>query len=166
MKLNQVKNYFINCFLLTVPILVWDIAFENKLPKAFQPEIFWNNIYSWVTYGENISRTLVFAIILLMPLNISTPRQKKGLILYSLGTCLYFASWLLMIYLPSSSWSQSMLGFMAPSYTPLFWLVGIGLIGDSFYFNLPFNRWFVILASIIFLTFHNIHTYTIYLRTN
>jgi hypothetical protein len=53
---------------------------------------------------------------------------------------------------------------MAPAYTPLLWLTGIGLIGNSFYFNLPFRRWFFILISIQFLIFHNWHTLTIFLR--
>jgi hypothetical protein len=57
-------------------------------------------------------------------------------------------------------------GFLAPAYTPLFWLIGIGLIGDSFYFNLSFKRWFFICSSIIFLLFHNTHTAIIYSRTH
>ncbi len=164
MNIDTVKKYFINCFLLTIPILVWNLVMANKLPKDFQPEIFWKDIPSFLTYGENITRTVVFIFTLLMPLSISTMTQKRGLFIYVGGTILYFASWLVLIYFPNSAWSNSILGFIAPAYTPLFWLIGIGLIGDSFYFNLPYKRWFFILTSIIFLIFHNLHTITIYYR--
>ncbi|GEM_PF-576120 len=161
MKSYPFYKYLLNCFLLTLPILVWNIFLTNKLPKAFQPDIFWNKIPVFLTYGENISRAIVFALTLFMPLSIATPLQKKGLLLYLGGTLLYILSWLTLIYFSESQWSNTLLGFMAPAYTPFFWLIGIGLIGDSFYFNLPYRRWLFILTSIIFLVFHNLHTYTV-----
>lgn len=166
MKLKTLSKYLFNCFLLTIPILVWNAILTNKLPKAFQPETFWNNIPTFLIYGENISRTFVFIVLFFMPLSIATQKQKKGVVLYVTGTLLYFASWLILISFPSSIWSNSLLGFIAPAVTPLFWLIGIGLIGDSFYFNLTYRRWYFILASIIFLVFHNIHALIIYFRTH
>lgn len=146
--------------------MAWNIALTNKLPKDFQPDIFWKDIPAVLTYAENISRTLIFMLTLLMPLSISTFKQKRGLILYVGGTILYFVSWLGLIYFPDSRWSSNAFGFMAPAYTPLLWLTGIGMIGNSFYFNLPYRRWFFILTAIIFLMFHNFHTMIIYLRTH
>lgn len=166
MSIIKDKKYLLNCFLLTLPIMIWNIVMTNKLPPAYQPNIFWKDIPAWLKYAENISRTLIFILALLMPLSISTSTQKRGLILYIGGTILYFTSWLVLIYLPDSSWSSNILGFMAPAYTPLLWLTGIGLIGNSFYFNLPYRRWFFILTVIIFLLFHNFHTMTIYFRTH
>jgi len=147
-----------------LPIMIWNIALTNKLPQEFQPEIFWNEVPAWLKYAENISRIFIFVLTILMPLRISESIQKRGLLLYIGGTLLYFASWLLLIYLPDSGWSNSIFGFMAPAYTPLLWLTGIGLIGDSFYFNLPYRRWFFMLMAILFLVFHNWHTLTIFLR--
>ena len=166
MRSHNFQKYLLNCFLLTLPILVWNIILTNKLPQTFHPEIFLNKIPAFLTYGENISRTVVFALTIFMPLRITTLLQKKGLILYVSGTLLYFLSWLMLIYFSNSHWSNSLLGFMAPAYTPLFWLLGIGLIGDSFYFNFPFKRWFFILTSIIFLIFHNLHTYMVFCITH
>jgi hypothetical protein len=166
MNLNTIKKYLLNCFLLTLPILIWNLLLTNKLPSAYQPEIFWQNIPTFLTYGENSSRIIVFMLTILMPINISNLTQKKGFILYLVGTIVYFISWLILIYYPDSAWSKSVLGFMAPAYTPLLWLVGIGLIGNSFYFNLPYKRWIFILTSIVFLIFHNIHAFTIYFRTH
>ncbi len=166
MNIDTIKKYLHNCFLLTLPILIWNIVLADKLPKDFQPNIFWKDILAWLTYGENISRALVFMLILLMPLSISTLTQKRGLILYVGGVIVYFISWLVLIYFPETRWSNNIFGFLAPAYTPLLWLTGIGFIGNSFYFNLPYRRWFFILIVIIFLIFHNYHTMTIYFRTH
>jgi len=146
--------------------MLWNVFLTKELPKAFQPEIFWDDIPSFLTYGENISRIIVFILTFLMPLSILTSTQKKGLFLYISGSMLYFASWLLLIYFPDSGWCNSILGFMAPAYTPFLWLTGIGVIGNSFYFNLTYRRWQFIGTSIVFLTFHNFHTLTIYFRTH
>ena len=166
MKFRSIQKYFLNCFILTIPILVWDFIFTNKLPKAYQPEIFWNNIPSFITYGENISRIVMFVFISLMPLKILSAIQKKGFTLYIAGTLAYFASWLILMYYPNNMWSKSVLGLLAPAYTPLFWLIGIGLIGNSLYFNIPYKRWLYFLVVIVFLIFHNWHTYLIYFRTH
>jgi hypothetical protein len=166
MSFIPIQKYLLNCFILTIPVLIWNIALTNKLPKVFQPEIFWEKISPFLTYGENIFRVAVFLLTLLMPLSFSTTSQKEGLIIYLSGMILYFASWLVLIYLPDSKWSNSILGFLAPAYTPLFWLIGIGLIGNSLYFNLPYRQWHFISISIIFLLFHNAHALTIFFRTH
>ncbi len=166
MNIKIVKKYLLSCFLLTIPVLLWNIVFANKLPKDFQPEVFSKDIPAFVKYGENISRIAVFMITVFMPLSISEKIQKQGILIYITGILLYFGSWLELIYFPYSGWSNSIAGFMAPAYTPLLWLIGIGITGNSFYFKLPYKRWFFISASVIFLIFHNFHAITIYLRTH
>ncbi|RRB11389.1 hypothetical protein [Larkinella knui] len=164
MKPEPAQNYLRNCFLLMLPILVWNLALANQLPTAFRPEVFWNDIPIWLAYGENGSRTLVFALTLIMPLRFSDRTRKNGRYLYLAGLLIYAASWIALIYFPDSPWSTSLPGFMAPAYTPFFWLAGIGLIGHSFYFNLPFRPWFFFSVSLLFLSFHCFHTATIYYR--
>lgn len=166
MKLQVLKKYFFNCFLLTIPILLWDYIFTDKLPKAFQPEIFWKDIPAYITFVENISRLVMFVFISIMPLKIITNQQKNGLRLYVIGTLLYFAAWLILMYFPNTAWSKSVLGSLAPAYTPLFWLFGIGFIADTLFFKIPFKRWLYFLIVLIFLIFHNWHTYLIYFRTH
>lgn len=165
-KTSLIQKYFCNCFLLILPVLAWNIALTNRLPKTFQPEIFWSDIPPFLAYGENTARIVVFILTLFMPLKIVTPMQRKGLLFYISGLLVYFISWLLLIFLPNSAWSAGIPGFSAPAYTPLLWLIGIGIIGNSFYFNLPYKRWMFITVSIIFLLFHNLHTYFIYYRTH
>jgi len=155
----MLKPYFINCFLLTIPVLVWNMALTGELPAKYQPEIFGRNIPEFIVYGENISRGLIFLLTFLMPLNLGTKQQKTGFLIYVFGTALYFASWLALIFFPKSGWSTSMIGFMAPALTPLFWLAGIARIGDSLYFGLPFRRWIFPMAALVFLIFHITHAF-------
>ena len=164
MKPSQIKAYFINCFLLTLPILVWNMALANQLPEPFQPATFGFNIPWIVSIGENIFRTIIFLLAALMPLSIKSKTQQWGIALYSVGTLLYFSSWLVLMYYPNSAWSHSHAGFFAPAYTPFLWLMGIGLIGERYYFELHFRRWVFIALSIIFLVFHNLHTLIIFNR--
>ncbi len=166
MKPENIRPYILSCFLLTLPVMIWNIILTDNLPSDFQPDIFWSDIPSFIAYGENISRALVFGLALLMPLRIATPLQKNGLLLYIAGVLVYFASWIVLISFPESAWSNSLPGFMAPAYTPLFWLMGIALVGDSLYFNLPYRRWLFIAIALVFLLFHNLHTYMIFHRTH
>jgi hypothetical protein len=165
MKVNTIRKYTFNCFLLSIPILIWNLILANKLPKVFQSEIFWKDIPPLISYGENISRFAIFGLMFFMPVSILTATQKKGIALYIIGSLLYFASWLMLIYFPYSVWSNTIFGFMAPAYTPLLWLLGIGFIGNSFYFNLAYKRWMFISIAIVFILFHCSHTYLIFLKS-
>lgn len=162
MKSTKLYKYIFNCFVLTIPILIWNILLTDKLPKTTKPEILIQNISPFIVYTENITRIIVFTMMAFMPIQLLKPIQRKGLLLFIIGTIIYFVSWLLLIYYPDSVWSKSALGVLSPAYTPVLWLIGIGLIGDSFYFNFPYKRWIFISLSIVFLVFHNIHTYKIY----
>jgi hypothetical protein len=100
-----------------------------------------------------------------MPIRTETPIQKIGLTLYFTGTIIYFLSWLAQMYIPQSTWSLSLFGSLAPAYTPLIWLIGIGLIGSSLYFASPYRSWMYITLSIIFIAFHLSHTFIAYQRS-
>lgn len=158
------KNYFMNCFILVLPILIWNISLTDKLPVNYQQDVFSRGIPAYITLGENVTRIVIFSLAFLMPLNLRSDRQRLGLCIYVIGLLLYFASWSILIIFPNNTWSESMLGFSAPAYTPAIWLLGICLIGDSFYFSLPFRRWPFIALSVAFLAFHISHTILVYNR--
>lgn len=158
--------YFISCFLLMLPVLFWNIALTDKLPPAFQPEIFGENISPVIKYGENISRLILFVLTALMPLSFKDAGQRNGLRIYTAGLILYFSSWLPPMYLPASVWSNTLFGFMAPAVTPVLWLTGIWLTGKNYYFNLPISRYVFAVVAVIFLIFHNTHTYMVYVSTH
>ena len=157
-------KYFSNCIILIIPIIVWNIIFASRLPKEFLPEIFWDNIPTTIKYGENIFRVFLFALPLLMPLKITEHIQKIGLIIYIVGIIIYFAAWVPLLFFPNSAWSSSLFGFLAPAFTPIIWAVGIGLIGNRLYFSIPYNSWFYIITSIMFVIFHCWHVITVYQR--
>lgn len=157
-------NYLLNCLLLLLPIMAWNLIFASKLPWAYSEEVFSKNIPSMITNGENILRSLVFILPVLMPIRVETQSQKLGLWLYIIGTSIYFLSWLAQIYFPQSAWSLSAWGFLAPAYTPLIWLTGIGLIGSMLYFSSPYRSWMYIVLSVIFVGFHLSHAMTVYSR--
>jgi hypothetical protein len=155
----------LNCMLLLLPSMAWNLIFTSKLPLAYSAGIFSKNIPSIIAYGENIFRLPVFLLPLLMPLRIEAQNQKIGLWIYIAGTAIYFLSWLAQIYFPRSAWSLSAFGFLAPAYTPLIWLIGIGLMGGAFRFSIiPFRPWIYMAISIIFVGFHLSHAMTVYLR--
>ena len=158
-------GYLCNCFWLLVPILVFNLLFMRRLPPAYQMDIFWRDIPKVVSVPENLFRTLVMILPIFMRLQFSTPHQKLGLGLYLTGLLCYFASWVALIAAPWSSWSMSAIGFLAPAYTPIVWLAGIGLIGDTLQFSrVTFRPWIYWGMSGLFLAFHNLHAFVVYSR--
>ena len=94
-----------------------------------------------VAYGENTLRVVVMVLPFLMPLEVATLGQRRGVRLFVVGTIVYFLSWVPLMIVPQSPWSTSWVGFVAPAYTPLLWLAGLGLIGRRFYVPSAFRWW-------------------------
>ena len=150
--------------LLILPIIAWNGIFSCRLPQTYSAEVFDKDIPSLITIGEIVLRLFVFVLPILMPIRIETESQKLGLWLYVIGIAIYFISWLAQMIFPQSAWSLSALGFLAPAYTPLIWLVGIGLVGSELYFSSPYRSWMYILLSVVFVGFHLSHVWTVYSR--
>jgi hypothetical protein len=162
--LHTVPKYLFNCFLLMVPVLIWNVLLLKRLPSQFQSDVFWKDIPWAIAYGENFSRTIVMILPLLMPLSLETFSQKTGLLIYGIGLICYFASWMALIVYPASSWSTSAIGYVAPALTPLIWLIGIGMIGARLYFDVKYERWYYYAASMFFVVTHCAHAALIHLR--
>ena len=161
----NIKKYLLNCFILLIPMFIWNMLLYDKLPEGFNIDIFWKNIPKTISYPENIFRILVFALPIAMSLNLKTKSQKWGMVQYTIGTLIYFLSWLMLIKYPESEWSKSMIGFTAPAYTPIIWLIGIALIGKNTLYLKRISLVSVyILLSVIFVIFHTWHTYIVYVR--
>jgi hypothetical protein len=157
--------YIRNCFWLLVPILVFNLLFMRQLPPAYQMDVFWKDIPKSIAVPENILRALVMILPVFMRLRVFTPSQKLGLGVYLTGLLVYFGSWAALIAAPQSAWSASAIGFLAPAYTPILWLTGIGLIGDEFLFpRIRLKSWMYWTVSAFFLLFHNLHAVTVYSR--
>jgi hypothetical protein len=116
--------------------------------------------------GGNTFRTVIIVLPILMPLRVTGAGQAIGLVLYGVGLILYFFTWSMQVWYPETQWSASRWGFMAPSYTPLVWLIGIALIGDSLYVPIPYPLWVYVTLSAAFLLFHNLHVWIVCSRTH
>jgi hypothetical protein len=143
---------WLNCLWLMVPLLAWNIILAPKI--TLDKVISDANSPTWLLVAENIVRIAVFAFPLLLPLRVQDAVSKTGLSLYLIGALVYFMTWIPLIWMPDSIWSQSAVGLLAPRLTPLLPFLGIALIGHS----MPYG----ILAAlfIILHTWHGIQNLT------
>lgn len=125
----QVQWRWRNCFWLMLPLLAWNIILAPEITA--EKIIADTNSPVWLLVAENLTRVLVFALPLLLPLQMHDKYSKVGLAMYLLGTFLYFASWMPLVWLPEFAWSQSAIGLLAPRLTPFLPFLGIALIGRS-----------------------------------
>lgn len=165
MKTVGIAFFFKNCFWLMLPSLFLLFLLADKLPFAFQEKVFWHDIPLAVSAPESVLRVAVFALPAFMPLRSYAGGSRVGWGLYLLGTVLYIASWAALILAPESGWSLSAAGFLAPAYTPLVWLVGIGLIGGRLFWpGLPYQPWMYVTLVTVFLGFHITHAAIVFQR--
>jgi hypothetical protein len=106
------------------------------------------NSPGWLLAAENVTRILVFALPLFLPLQVKDAWGKAGQIVYILGTLLYFASWLPLLFASASAWSNSGFGLLAPRLTPFLPFLGIALLSGS---------WLYGVISAVFIFLHTLH---------
>jgi hypothetical protein len=160
----KIRKYLQNCFLLLIPIFLWNLFFYDDLPKGYSGAVFEKDIPQVVLYSEYLLRVVLFGLPLLMALSVKTSMEKMGLSLYLFGMVVYFLSWILVIAFPDSAWSQSAWGFMAPAYTPLIWLIGVGLIGNQSFLRIPKISIIYSCLSAVFVFFHALHAYIVFMQ--
>jgi len=93
-RLN-LKKYLLNCFILLIPIFLWNIILVDYLPKTYSPEIFWKDIPKLIGYSENILRIVVFVLPVIMIFALKTKLQRIGLLIYLTGLIVYLLSWII-----------------------------------------------------------------------
>lgn len=142
------------------------MAWYHKLPLGYVSKEIWDKIPPWVNMSEHILRTCIFLMPLILKLSLEKASQKMGLWIYLVGLLIYLSSWLWQIYFPNSSWSSSMLGFMAPAYTILLPLLGIGLIGQASFMHIPRLGMIYIILSLAFVLVHTYHAFLAYKNLN
>lgn len=147
----MLKLEWLNCFWLLIPILSWNVIFSSKLAHpAFESD---EAVPKELLLLENLLRVAVMILPILMPLRWDTPQSKLGIVVFLIGLMVYLSSWIPLMYAPESAWSNRMLGFLAPAYTPLIWLVGISLIG---------GWWPYLILSLLFVGIHAGHWGMVY----
>lgn len=157
-------NYIKNCFWLLVLPLVWNVLFMSDLPANYVPNSVWDSIPPSLELTEHVLRIITFLLPLGMALSFKSRSQKVGLAIYTIGVLVYFMSWYIQMTQPNSLWSQSLLGYAAPAYTPLIWLIGIGLIGEtSFIKSIPLRTLYFLFVG-LFISVHTYHAYLAHLQ--
>lgn len=163
MKITK-TDIFKNGIWFTLPPLLFSLSLMNYLPPALTPALFNQGIPPILATGENIVRGIVFALPAFFSIGFSTKTQKQGLAFYLAGIVLYYLSYLALIFFPDSIWSNSMVGVVATAYTNFFWMIGLGLLGEKFYFleRLRYRAVYFITPVVLFLAFHITHAIIVY----
>ena len=159
-----IQRYVLSCGLLLVPASIWNIALTERLPSPFAPAEFWRDIPAPLAWAENSLRVAVFVLPFLMPLNLAAPGRMRALLIFVVGSLVYFASWLMLSLFPASAWSTSALGFAAPAYTPIIWLLGIALLGRQLFWGTFYRWWMYFALAVAFLATHISHAALVYAR--
>ncbi len=144
---------------LTFPPLLLSLGLMAVLPNALTPAQFNDGIPDALVSIESVGRIVVFGMPAFISIGLSTPTQKRGLVLYLAGVTLYCLSYGAQNFFPNSNWSTSALGFAASAYTNIFWMIGLGLLGGRFHFTerLRYRPIFYIVPAVTFVAFHTVH---------
>lgn len=160
------SKYALNCGLLLIPVLLWNLILAPKLPPALQPAAFDQEIPVLLLAVEQFLRLLVVLLPFAMPLELAGAVQRAGLLVFVLGTLVYMASWLPLVSAPASGWSSSRVGFLAPACTPALWLLGIALMGQRLWMFDAYRWWYYLVPSVLFLAAHIAHADLVYRRVH
>jgi len=155
--LHIILKYINNCFLFFIPILLFNILFIKKLPSHYL-----KNISHPIIIIETITRIITIAFSIIMAVNIQNKTGKIGLIIYIIGIIIYITSYFIEIYLPNTFFGATVIFILAPYWTSVIWLIGIGLLGNRLFVNIPYHFTVYLILSIIFATIHTIHGYLYY----
>jgi hypothetical protein len=148
-----------NGFLLTLPALVFSVSLMAILPNAITPAQFNEGVPKALIAAERVARVFVFGMPLFFSIGFSSITQRVGLAAYLLGLALYCSTYWVQNFLPQSAWSSSVYGFAASAYTNAFWMIGLGLLGEKFYFpkRFKYRPVFYILPATLFVILHTTH---------
>ena len=120
--LNIILKYINNCFLFFIPILLFNILFFKKLPAHYL-----KNISHPIIIMETIIRIIVIAFSMIMAIDIQNRIEKTGIMIYIIGIIIYFKSYFIEIYANNTLFGRNIIFILAPYWTSIIWLIGIGL---------------------------------------
>jgi len=147
-----VNNYKNNCFWFFIPIIIFNIIVTKYLP-----EFYLKNINHPIVTIETIARIITIAFSVIMTIKLDDKIGKAGLIVYIIGVLIYFFSYFIVIKIPAISFNNNYIVLLAPYWTSILWLIGIGLMGNKLFINIPYHFTAYIVISIFFTIIHSIH---------
>jgi len=152
--LNNYKN---NCFWFFIPIIIFNIIFTKYLPEFYLKK----TNHPIVTI-ETAARIITIAFSVIMAIKSDNNIGKAGLVVYIIGVLIYFCSYFIVIKIPAISFHNNIIVLLAPYWTSVLWLIGIGLLGNKLFINIPYHYTAYIVISIVFTIIHSIHGYICY----
>jgi hypothetical protein len=155
--LEFINNYKSNCFWFFVPVIIFNIVFTKYLP-----EFYLKNINHPIVTMETVARIMTIAFSVIMAIKLDNNIGKVGLIVYIIGVLIYFCSYFIVIKVPAISFHSNLIVLLAPYWTSVLWLIGIGLLGNKLFINIPYHYTAYIILSVVFAIIHSIHGYICY----
>jgi hypothetical protein len=155
--LNNILVYKNTCFWLFIPIIIFNIIFFKKLPSFYL-----RKISHPIVLIETIARIITIAFSLIMSITLDNKIGKIGLLIYIICTMIYFSSYFVVIYLSDTIFGKNIIVLLAPYWTSVLFLIGIGLLGNKLFINIPYHYMIYIILAIIFSTIHTYHGYLCY----
>jgi hypothetical protein len=155
--LNNILVYIKTCFWLFVPIIIFNAIFFQKLPSFYL-----KNISHTVVVIETIARIITIAFSLVMAITLDNKIGKIGLLIYIICTLIYFSSYFIVIYFSNTVFCKNINVLLAPYWTSVLFLIGIGLVGNKLFINIPYHYVVYIILAFIFSTIHTYHGYLCY----
>jgi hypothetical protein len=138
-------------------VIIFNIIFTKYLPEHYLI-----NINHSIVTIETIARIITIAFSVIMSINLNARIGKIGLSIYIIGILIYFCSYFIVIELPANSFNNNIIVLLAPYWTSILWLIGIGLLGNKLFINIPYHYNVYIIISIVFVIIHSIHGYICY----
>lgn len=144
---------------LTLPPLLFSLSLMALMPNALTPAQFNKGIPVALITIESIGRIVVFAMPALFSIGLSTTTQKRGLAVYVAGLAFYCLAYGTQNFFPNSDWSTSAFGFAASAYTNVVWMIGLGMLGEKFYFikRIRYRAIFYVVPAVVFVIIHTTH---------
>lgn len=134
---NAYKLTLSNNFFWLIPPLAWNIIWGPNNPA--QLGFFDGNAPHGLLIVENIFRLSSMMYLLFLPIRPHHKKFRIGLIVYLIGSVLYYTAWTYLMTHPDAQLSQTAFMQFAPAYTPFIWLTGISLMANSkIHFSLSF----------------------------
>ncbi len=152
--INQYKN---NCFWFFLPVIIFNCVITKHLP-----EFYLKNILHPIVVIEMIVRIITILFSVIMMISLENKIGKIGLVVYIIGVLLYFVSYIIVIKVPMVSFHNNLFIILAPYWTSVLWLIGIGLLGNKLFISMPYHYMVYITLSIVFAMIHSYHGYICY----
>jgi hypothetical protein len=125
----------------------------------YLPVFYLKKINHPIVAMETVARIITIVFSVVMAIKLDNKIGKIGLIVYIVGVLVYFCSYFIAIKIPAITFHNNFVILLAPYWTSVLWLIGIGLLGNKLFINIPYHYNAYLLISIVFAIIHSIHGY-------